>query len=88
MADWRVRFSPQAIKDAKKVKSSHLQKKVEELVEILKKNPFQNPPPFEKLVGDLTGFYSRRINIQHRLVYQVLEKEKTVKILRMWTHYE
>ena len=85
---WRVVFTRQAQKDAKKVASSGLRSKAEHLLGILKKNPFQSPPPFEKLVGDLTGAYSRRITIQHRLVYQVLKREKIVKVLRMWTHYE
>jgi Txe/YoeB family toxin of toxin-antitoxin system len=85
---WRIVFTKQAQKDAKKIAASGLRSKVEHLLSILQENPFQNPPPFEKLVGDLSGACSRRINIQHRLVYQVLEKEKTVKVLRMWTHYE
>jgi toxin YoeB len=85
---WRVVFTKQAQKDAKKVASSDLRFKVEHLLGILKENPFQNPPPFEKLMGDLSGAYSRRINIQQRLVYQLLEKEKIVKLLRLWTHYE
>ncbi|MEH2226962.1 Txe/YoeB family addiction module toxin [Nostoc sp.] len=75
-------------KDAKKLASSNLKEKAEELLAVLKKNPFQNPPPYEKLVGDLSGAYSRRINIQHRLVYEVIESEQVVKIIRMWTHYE
>jgi toxin YoeB len=85
---WRLIFTPQAAKDAKKLKRSGLKEKAEALLEILQENPFQSPPPFEKLVGDLAGVYSRRINIQHRLVYQVLTREKSVKVLRMWTHYE
>jgi Txe/YoeB family toxin of toxin-antitoxin system len=85
---WRVVFTKQAQKDAKKVASSGLRAKVEHLLGLLKENPFQNPPPFEKLVGDLSGAYSRRINIQHRLVYQILKREKIVKVLRMWTHYD
>ena len=85
---WRVVFTPQAAKDAKKLRRSGLKAKAEALLEILRNDPLQSPPPFEKLVGDLTGAYSRRINIQHRLVYQVLRREKTVKVLRMWTHYE
>ena len=85
---WRIVYSRHALKDAKKLTKSKLRLKTEELLEILKTNPFQNPPPYEKLVGDLQGAYSRRINIQHRLVYQVLEKEHIVKVLRMWTHYE
>lgn len=85
---WRVVFTKQAQKDAKKLSASGLRPKAEELLEILRMNPYQNPPPYEKLVGDLAGAYSRRINIQHRLVYQVLETEQTVKVLRMWSHYE
>ena len=85
---WRVVFTKQAQKDAKKIASSGLRPKAEELLHLLAQNPFQNPPSFEKLVGDLAGAYSRRINIQHRLVYQVLEQEQTVKVLRMWSHYE
>jgi len=85
---WEIVYTKHAHKDAKKVSRSGLRDKVISLIEILKENPYQNPPPYEKLVGDLTGAYSRRINIQHRLVYQVLEKEQTVKVLRMWTHYE
>ena len=85
---WTVLYTSQALKDAKKVKTSGLKPKVENLLEILAVNPFQNPPAYEKLVGDLEGAYSRRINIQHRLVYQVLKEEKVVKILRLWTHYE
>jgi len=85
---WRVVFTKQAQKDAKKLSASGLRAKAEELLEILRMNPYQNPPPYEKLVGDLAGAYSRRINIQHRLVYQVLETEQTVKVLRMWSHYE
>ena len=85
---WELRYSKQAQKDAKKLASSNLSAQAERLLEMLKRDPFSNPPPFEKLVGDLSGSYSRRINIQHRLVYQVYLKEKTVKIIRMWTHYE
>jgi len=85
---WSVVYTKQAIKDAARIKSSGLKVKTQKLLDILGKNPFQNPPPFEKLVGDLAGAYSRRINIQHRLVYQVVKKEKIVKVLRMWTHYE
>lgn len=85
---WELRFTHQAQKDAKKLASSGLKNKALELLDIIRTNPFQNPPPYEKLVGDLSGAYSRRINIQHRLVYQVLETENVVKILRMWTHYE
>ena len=85
---WTLHYTKQAQKDAKKLASSGLKAKAQALLEILEKDPWQNPPPFEKLVGDLSGSYSRRINIQHRLVYQVLETEKAVKVLRLWTHYE
>ncbi len=88
MVNWTLVFTKQAQKDAKKLKASGLKTKAERLLEILELNPYQNPPPFEKLVGDLAGACSRRINIQHRLVYQVLEDVKTVKIIRLWTHYE
>ena len=88
MSAWRVVYTPQAAKDAKKLSRSGLKPKAEALLEILERDPFQSPPPFEKLVGDLAGSYSRRINIHHRLVYQVLTREKVVKVLRMWTHYE
>lgn len=85
---WEVYFTKQAQKDARKLASSGLKPKAQELLEILRKDPFASPPPYEKLMGDLSGAYSRRINIQHRLVYQVLEKERAVKVLRLWTHYE
>ncbi len=88
MVNWTLVFTRQAQRDAKKIAASGFQKGAEDLLGILKKDPFQTPPPFEKLVGDLSGAYSRRINIQHRLVYQVLKDIKTVKIIRMWTHYE
>ena len=88
MVSWTLVFTKQAQKDAKKLKASGLKPKAERLLEILELNPYQNPPPFEKLVGDLAGACSRRINIQHRLVYQVLEDVKTIKIIRFWTHYE
>lgn len=88
MVNWALVFTRQAQRDAKKIAASGLRKRAENLLEILKKDPSQNPPPFEGLVGDLSGAYSRRINIQHHLVYQVLEDLKTVKIIRMWTHYE
>jgi Txe/YoeB family toxin of toxin-antitoxin system len=81
-------FTKQAQKDAKKLAASGLRSNAEKLIEILEKDPFQKSPSFEKLVGDLTGAYSRRINIQHRIVYQVLEKENVVKVIRMWTHYK
>jgi len=85
---WTLYYTKQAQKDARKLASSGLKTKAQQLLTILRSDPWQTPPPFEKLVGDLTGAYSRRINIQHRLVYQVLETEKAVKILRLWTHYE
>lgn len=85
---WQVVFTKQAQKDAKKLSSAGLRSKAEKLIEILRENPYKKPPSFEKLLGDLSGAYSRRINIQHRLIYQVLVPEKTVKIIRMWTHYE
>ena len=85
---WRVVFTKQAQKDAQNLATSGLKEKAQALLAVLAENPFQNPPPYEKLVGDLAGAYSRRINIQHRLVYEVLPSERTVKVLRMWTHYE
>jgi toxin YoeB len=85
---WRLVFTKQAQKDAKKIAQSGLQPEASRLLDILRGNPYQNPPRFEKLVGDLSDAYSRRISIQHRLVYQVLENIKTVKVIRMWTHYE
>ena len=85
---WQLYFTKQAQKDARKLVSSGLKKKTQELLSIIELDPYRNSPPYEKLVGDLSGVYSRRINIQHRLVYQVLEKEKSVKVLRLWTHYE
>jgi toxin YoeB len=86
--NWELVYTKHAQKDAKKVAVSGLKRKAQELLNVLKENPYQNPPPYEKLVGDLNGAYSRRINIQHRLVYQVLEEEHVVKVLRLWTHYE
>ena len=86
--NWQVVFTTQARRDARKIRAAGLRSRAEELLEILRKNPFETPPRFERLVGDLKGAYSRRINIQHRLVYQVLEKDRVVKVLRMWTHYE
>jgi len=86
--DWQVVFTRQAQKDARRLASSHLRPQAEKLLAILAINPFINPPPYEKLVGDLAGAYSRRINVQHRLVYQVFEAEKIVKVLRMWSHYD
>lgn len=88
MVTWRVIYAKQAQKDAKKLAAAGLRKRAERLLTILVENPFQTPTPFEKLVGDLAGAYSRRINIQHSLVYQVYESEKVVKVLRLWTHYE
>ena len=88
MVAWQVVFTKQAQKDAKRLAEVGLKNKGEALLQILKSNPFQNPPPYEKLSGDLAGAYSRRINIQHRLVYQIYQEEKTVKVIRMWTHYE
>ncbi len=85
---YRIVFTKQAQKDAKRISASGLKSKVEKLIDILSANPYQTPPFYEKLVGDLTGAYSRRINIQHRLVYEVIEDEKIVKVIRMWTHYE
>ena len=85
---WQIYFTKQAQRDAKKISAAGLRSKAEELLNTLRDNPFNTPPPYEKLTGDLTGAYSRRINIQHRLVYQVLKKEKVVKVIRMWTHYE
>ena len=86
--NWSVVFTKQAQKDARKIASSNLRPQAQRLLDILAKNPFQNPPPYEKLVGDLAGAFSRRINIQHRLVYQVYAEQRTVKVIRMWTHYE
>jgi len=88
VVSWELVYAKQALKDAKKLAASGLKPKAQELLTILAKNPFQNPPPYEKLVGDLAGTYSRRINIQHRLVYEIYSKEKVVRVLRMWTHYE
>ena len=85
---WSVVYTKQAQKDARKIASSNLRPQTQQLLDVIAENPFRNPPPYEKLVGDLAGAYSRRINIQHRLVYQVYEGEKTVKVLRMWSHYE
>jgi toxin YoeB len=88
MVSWEVVFAKQAMKDAKKLVASGLRPKAQDLLTVLATDPFQSPPPFEKLVGDLAGVYSRRINIQHRLVYEVFSQEKVVRVLRMWTHYE
>ena len=88
MVSWTLVYSRYAQKDAKKLSAAGLRDKAELILQILESDPFQNPPPYEKLVGDLKGVYSRRINIQHRLVYEVLKEEKTVRVIRMWTHYE
>ncbi|OGT55256.1 MAG: toxin of toxin-antitoxin system [Gammaproteobacteria bacterium RIFCSPHIGHO2_12_FULL_42_10] len=88
MTAWKIVYTKQAQKDAKKIAAAGFKQKVRKLLEILTVSPFKNPPEYEKLIGDLTGAYSRRINIQHRLIYQVYSKEKTIKIIRMWTHYE
>ena len=85
---WLLAFTRHAQKDAPKLASAGLKSKAQDLLTLIKENPFQNPPPYEKLVGDLAGSYSRRINIQHRLVYEVLPEQQTVKVLRMWSHYE
>ncbi len=85
---WQVVFTKQAQKDARRLSAAGLRPKAEKLIEILRTNPFQNPPSYEKLLGDLSGAFSRRINIHHRLIYQVVEKERIVKVIRMWTHYE
>ena len=88
MVSWRVVFTKQAKKDAKKIARAGLKPQAIRLLQILGENPYLNPPPFERLLGDLTGAYSRRINIHHRLVYQILDDVKTVKVIRMWTHYK
>ena len=88
LVKWQLVYTRHAQKDARKLASSGLKKNALSLLKVLEENPYQNPPPYEKLVGDLAGAYSRRINIQHRIVYQVLEEERIVKILRLWTHYE
>ncbi len=85
---WEIVYTKQAQKDAKKLASSGLKNKAKKLLDIIQKDPYQNPPPYEKLVGDLSGAYSRRINIQHKLVYQIYEREQTIKVIRLWTHYE
>jgi len=87
MVEYKVLYSKQALKDAKNLSGAKLGKKAKELIEIIEKDPFQKPPPYEKLVGNLSGAYSRRINIQHRLVYEVREEDKVIRVLRMWTHY-
>ncbi len=88
MVSWQLVFTKHAQKDAQKLVAAGLKEKAQLLLATISENPFQNPPPYEKLIGDLAGAYSRRINIQHRLVYQVLEEQRVVKILRMWSHYE
>ena len=85
---WELVYTKQAQKDARKLASSGLKDKAKGILDIIQNNPYQNPPPYEKLVGDLSGAYSRRINIQHRIVYQIYEKEKVIKVIRLWTHYE
>ena len=85
---WEIVFTKQAQKDAKKLASAGLKPKAQKLLEIIRENPFQKPPPYEKLIGDLAGAYSRRINVQHRLVYQFYQLERIIKVLRLWTHYE
>jgi len=87
MVEYKILYSKFALKDAKKLSSVNLAIKAQELIEIIKKNPFQNPPPYEKLVGNLSGLYSRRINIKHRIVYEVREEDKVIRIHRMWSHY-
>lgn len=88
MVNYKIIYTKEVLKDIPKLKAAHLDDKAKALIEIIKENPFRNPPPYEKLVGDLKGAYSRRINIQHRLVYEVIEEEKTIKILSLWSHYE
>jgi Txe/YoeB family toxin of toxin-antitoxin system len=88
VVSWEIVYAKQAMQDAKKLAASGLKPKAQELLSVLADDPFQNPPPFEKLVGDLAGAYTRRINIQHRIVYEVFSKEKVVRVLRMWSHYE
>ena len=87
MVEYKVLYSKLALKDAKKLSSANLDEKAKKLIEMIRKNPFQNPPPYEKLVGNLSGLYSRRINIQHRIVYEIRETDKVVRIFRMWSHY-
>ncbi len=88
MVNWKIIYTKQAQRDSKKLKSAGLKDKAQKVLEIIENNPYQNPPPYEKLVGDLARAYSRRINIKHRIVYQILEEIKTVKVVSMWTHYE
>jgi toxin YoeB len=88
MVMWKIVFTKQAQKDAEKIARTGLKKKAETLLKIIEENPYQNPPAYEQLIGDLSGAYSRRINIQHRLIYQIYEEMETIKVIRMWTHYE
>jgi toxin YoeB len=88
VVNWKLVYTKKAQQDAKKLDGAGLRSRAEELLNILKENPFKKPPPYEKLVGDLSGAYSRRINIQHRLVYEIIKEKRTVKIIRMWSHYE
>jgi len=88
LVSWKIVFTKQAQKDAKKLIDAGLRSKAENLIEVLRNDPYQNPPPFERLIGDLARAYSRRINIKHRLIYQIVDEQKVVKIIRMWTHYE
>lgn len=88
MVNYEIVFSKSAVKNIPKLKSANLSDKVKKLLDIIRENPFQNPPPYEKLVGDMNGLYSRRINIQHRLVYEVLEEKKIIKVVSVWSHYE
>jgi toxin YoeB len=88
MVEWKIVYTRQAQRDARKIAAAGLRPKAEKLIEVLSRNPYQTPPTFEKMLGDLSGAYSRRINIQHRLVYQILEEERIVKVIRMWTHFE
>jgi len=85
---YSIKYTKQSVKDIEKLKGSKLDEKAKRLLEVIKANPFQNPPPYEKLQGDLNGAYSRRINIQHRLVYEIFEEQNIIKVIRMWTHYE
>ncbi len=85
---YKILYTKQAAKDAKKLSESNLKKKAQEILKVLEKDPFREYPPYEKLIGDLTGAFSRRINIQHRIIYQVYQKQQIVKVIRMWTHYE
>ena len=88
MVKFKIKFTKQVLKDLELIKSSNLNKKAKNLIDIIKENPYQTPPPYEKLIGDLGGLYYRRINIQHRLVYEIIENDKVIKVVRMWKHYE